>query len=361
MKKKIIATILTGVLAVSTLSGCTGGSDASTVQAAQGTANKESEAGTQSASTSGEPEQKADGTVEEENVTIHLAVQPSHIQPFVADKLGYFEEEGLDVEISVFSYGPPIIEAFTAGDVEYGFLGDTPAYSGIANGVDIQIIGSYETDTHLHGLVARNDSGINTLADLKGKTFSVPFGSNTQPLANVYIEEGGLTEADVEIVNLNVGDAQTSILNGDIDAAIVWEPYITTITAEGNDCHLVADGYVGDDKVYEWVCPIIANGAFAEAHPQTTAKLLRSFARAAEWADANPEEAGEIVSSYTEANASATALKLSKGDHTITLDAAKIDSLRVSLAKQLEYEIITKEIDLDAHINTKYLELAGLQ
>jgi ABC-type nitrate/sulfonate/bicarbonate transport system substrate-binding protein len=91
------------------------------------------------------------------------------------------------------------------------------------------------------------------------------------------------------------------------------------------------------------------------------AKLLKAFAKAAEWADANPEEAGEIVNSYTEADAAATGLKLSKGDHTITLDASKIESLRVSLAKQLQYEIITKEIDLDAHINTKYLELAGLQ
>ncbi len=52
---------------------------------------------------------------------IRLAVQPGDIQPYVAESLGYFKDEGLEVELNSFSYGPPIIEAlpYPAGAGEY--------------------------------------------------------------------------------------------------------------------------------------------------------------------------------------------------------------------------------------------------
>ena len=73
------------------------------------------------------------------------------------------------MEAQVFSYGPPIIEALTSGDLDVGFMGDQPAFSGISNGVDIQIISATSASNKRHGLIARDDSGIESLADLKGK------------------------------------------------------------------------------------------------------------------------------------------------------------------------------------------------
>ena len=62
---------------------------------------------------------------------LKIGRQPGDVVTTIALEKGFFEEEGLDVEVSVFSYGPPIVEALTSGDLDVGLLGDQPAFSAI--------------------------------------------------------------------------------------------------------------------------------------------------------------------------------------------------------------------------------------
>jgi aliphatic sulfonates family ABC transporter substrate-binding protein len=290
-------------------------------------------------------------------VRLRLAVQPGDIQPYVAQKLGYFEEDGIDVELISFSYGPPIIEAFTSKSVDFGLVGDLPAYSGIANGIDITIIGTYSTSETQNGLIARNAANIKKLEDLKGKRVSVPFGSNSQPLLYLYLERAGLKDTDVEIINLSVTDSVASLVAGRIDAAVVWEPHLSTATKPGSGISELfsAEGF----KLF--VNPIIARGEFIAQYPEQTAKLLKVLNRAGIWAKEHQDEAAKIVADATEIDIEAVKINIRKRGLDPNLSTNRIDALILGAAQSFKYGLLTQKIDVAAHIDVSYLKAAGIQ
>jgi aliphatic sulfonates family ABC transporter substrate-binding protein len=305
---------------------------------------------------SGNNQGAANAGGKEAPVKIRLAIQPGLIQPVAAEKFGYFKEEGLDVELSVFSYGPPIIEALTSRSVDFGLVGDLPAYAAIANDIGITIVGAYSTSDTFNGLVVRNGSGINTLKDLKGKKIAVAFGSNLQPLLYLYLERAGLSDTDVEIINLSFVDATAALLAGRIDAAVTLEPHMSQVIFAGGATQLAtAEGY----KLF--VSIIIGQNNFIKTYPEQTAKFLRALNKAGLWAEKNQDEAAKILTEQTDGNFEALKLNISKRLWDTALPQARIDALVAGAEQAYKFGLITKPIDVLSHTDTSYLKAAGIQ
>jgi aliphatic sulfonates family ABC transporter substrate-binding protein len=284
-------------------------------------------------------------------VKIHLASQPTYFQTYVAEKLGYFKDEGLDVEISTFNYGPPIIEGMTADNLDVGFMGDMPVYAGIANGLDIKVIGSAGSSSDNQGIAVRDAANIHQLSDLKGKKIAVPFGSNAQPFLYLLLAKGGLTEKDVEIVNLSPADGVSSLIAGDIDADVIWEPNLSQAAENGNGVSILQRG----KGIKLFVSPIVARNEFIKDHPEETAKLLRALQRATEWIKENPDEAIEIVHEATEASKPGLKILLDVGDLNVTLTQDKIDALDKGAKDSYKYGLLKKDIDITKYVDTSLL------
>ncbi|GHV28001.1 ABC transporter substrate-binding protein [Spirochaetia bacterium] len=300
------------------------------------------------------PTVNADGT--EAPVKIRLAVQPDHVQPFVAQKLGYFAEEGLDVELSVFSYGPPIIEALTSKSVDIGLVGDQPTYAAIANSIPIKIIGAYTTSDTYNGLIVRSNSNIKTLADLKGKKVAVAFGSNVQPLLYLYLERAGLSDTDVEIINLSLTDSTAALLAGRIDAAASSEPYMAQAVLSGGAVQIAtSEGF----KLF--VSVIIGRDDFLKAYPQQTAKLLKVIQKAGLWSQDHQNEAAKILAEATDGNVEALKFNISKRLWDTALPQSRIDALTQGAGQSFKFGLITQQVDVAANIDTSYLKAAGIQ
>ncbi|MFP3040493.1 aliphatic sulfonate ABC transporter substrate-binding protein [Treponema primitia] len=305
--------------------------------------------------TKDQPSSVAPGSTEAP-VKIRLAIQPGDIQPTLGQELGYFKEEGLDVELITFSYGPPIIEAFTSKNVDFGLLGDLPAYSGIANGVDITIVGTYSTsETHI-ALAVRDAANIKKLEDLKGKKVSVPFGSNSQPLLYLYLQKAGLKDTEVEIINLSFTDSVAAIATGRIDATVISEPNLSRALHSGGVSQLAtAEGL----KLF--VNPIIARGEFITVNPLQTAKLLKILDKAGKWAKENRDEAAQIISDFSGVDLESIKLNIDKRDLNLALPKDRINALVIGADQSLSYGLLTQKIDVAGHIDVSYLEAAGIQ
>lgn len=341
-KKHILALLLTFALGFSVI-GCGGASE-----------SQESGGTDASADTAENTDSSSD-----EEVVIRLAVQKNIYLPYLADTLGYFEEEfaddGVKVELVEFSLGPEVIEAIGSNQVDIGFLGDLPAYAGLANGGEYKIIGRYEKDFS-RGLIVRDDANITNLEDLKGKKIAVPFGSNLQPLAELYLADAGLTDNDVELINLSLADITTSIANGDVDAAVTDQPYISQAINSGGITQLLnAEGY----KLY--VSPIIAQNSFTSTYPDLTARVLAVLQKTAEWKEANVEEAIEKSAEATGVDAADVDLKLRDNDISVILGDDEIQALRDGAQQSYDLDLIKKELNLDDYIDTSFLEEAGIQ
>lgn len=293
-----------------------------------------------------------------EKIIIRVAYQPGHSQPIIADQQGFFKEEfgeEVEVQLSVFASGPPIIEAFTAGQVDFCFVGDQPAIQGIANGLDIKILASYASTEAGNALIATPKSGIKTLADIKGKKIGYTVGSVGHQLLLKFLSSQNLTETDAELLNLSLADMYASLQAGTIDAAITWEPYITNSVSEGI-ATLIQDG-----TGYKYNVNVIAGSSeFVSQNPDITARLLKVFDKAAVWADEHPDESLKIIGEASSIDPGAFKASFEKFNRSLFLDAKKIDSIKDTADYLYKQGLIRKEVDVTNIIDTTYLQKAGI-
>lgn len=293
-----------------------------------------------------------------EKIVIRVAHQPGHTQPIIADQKGFFKEEfgeEVEVQLSVFASGPPIIEAFTAGQVDFCFVGDQPAIQGIANGLDIKILASYASTEAGNALIATPKSGIKTLADIKGKKIGYTVGSVGHQLLLKFLSSQNLTETDAELLNLSPADMYASLQAGTIDAAITWEPYITNSVSEGI-ATLIQDG-----TGYKYNVNVIAGSSeFVSQNPDITARLLKVFDKAGVWADEHPDESLKIIGEASSIDPGAFKASFEKFNRSLFLDTKKIDSIKDTANYLYKQGLIRKEVDVTNIIDTTYLQKAGI-
>lgn len=144
------------------------------------------------------------------------------------------KDAGYDVEWRQFTSGGDISTALASGDVPVGVMGSTGIAAATTRGVDLQLFWILDDIGHSEQLVARNGTGIETPADLVGKTVGVPFVSTSHfhllvGLQNVW----GIDPREVKILNMQPPQIVAAWQRGDIDAAYVWPPALSEILKSG--------------------------------------------------------------------------------------------------------------------------------
>ena len=197
--------------------------------------------------------------------TVHLAIQPScaFVPLVIARESGWIDEAmkeiGVEVVWTDFESGPPMNESFAAGQQDIGVIGDVPAVSAVAAGQDNVYIAAAEGGPS-YGMLVADDSGINGIADLKGKKIGLTIGSTAQNLTEKLLSSVGLDyNNDVEVINISTGEAQIVLMNHDVDAVVIWEPNVSRLDAL-DGIQKIADGPVMIQSIDD-ICNV-----FAEIH-----------------------------------------------------------------------------------------------
>ncbi len=146
-------------------------------------------------------------------IVVKYGYQPGHAQTVVAQQKGFYAKELGDkvaIQLVKFQSGPSLITALTSNQLDFGQVGDQPAIQAKANHVDLKIIGKFLYSDKVNGLIVREDSGITSIKDLKGKKVGVTVGSTGQQLLYIYLDSVGLKPSDIKQVNLQPGDIVSS-------------------------------------------------------------------------------------------------------------------------------------------------------
>ena len=155
-----------------------------------------------------------------EKVTLLLDwfVNPDHAPIIVAQEMGYFKEQGLDVEITAPANpnDPPKLVA--AGKADLAVSYQQQLHLQVDQGLPLVRIATLVA-TPLNSLVVLADSDIHTIADLKGKTIGYSVGGFETVLLKTMLAGAGLRLADVKLVNVNFSLAP-SLLSKKVDAVI---------------------------------------------------------------------------------------------------------------------------------------------
>ena len=214
----------------------------------------------------------------------------THAQALLMKAEGTLEERlGEDVQVNwtAFNAGPAEVEALFAGDIDIGYIGPVPAVSAnVKSKGDVVVLSGATKGGAV--LVKKAGSDIKSVKDLAGKTVAVPQLGNTQHLCLLDL----LDENDLEPVseggNVNItavanADVANMMDRGDIDAAIVPEPWGATLQEKGAELVLDYDelymqgqydvAVVVVRKEFMEENPEIVD-AFLEAHEAATVKIV---------------------------------------------------------------------------------------
>lgn len=156
-----------------------------------------------------------------EPLTIGYSDWPGWVAWEVAIEKDWFTEEGLDVTFEWFDYVASM-DAFAAGQLDAVLMtnGDT-LVTGSTGALGVMIIvGDYSNGNDM--VVAAQ--GISSMAELKGKKIGVEIGFVGHLLLLNGLEKAGLSEEDVELVNVPTNETPQVLASGDVDAIVAWQP-----------------------------------------------------------------------------------------------------------------------------------------
>ena len=207
---------------------------------------------------------------------------------------------GEDIKVNwvAFNAGPAEVEACFAGDIDIGYIGPVPASTAnIKSDGDFVIISGAANNGAM--LLARKEAGIENVQDLEGKKVAIPGLGNTQHLLLLDLLEANKLSAvleggTVDVVEVQNADVINLFHSGEIDAALVPEPWGTTILKNsGADIVLDYDEFQ-NGEVYS-TTTVIVNKTYMEEHREIVEKFLQAHIAATKYIVQYPEEACKIM------------------------------------------------------------------
>ncbi|WP_195469588.1 MetQ/NlpA family ABC transporter substrate-binding protein [Clostridium sp. D43t1_170807_H7] len=174
---------------------------------------------------------KEEAQTEKTKLTVGVMGSIDAVPLVIAKENGYFEEEGIDLDLQIFKAANDRDAALQAGELD-GVLCDEVAISIYQNSdINMKITG---TTNGSWTLVAGKDSGITSLSDLKGKKVGISENTMIEYLADDIALSNGLQVSDIEKVAIPAMPARLEALkNNQIDAAILPAPFNDTAVADG--------------------------------------------------------------------------------------------------------------------------------
>lgn len=226
----------------------------------------------------------------EESAELHMACFPNitHAQALVMKNRQTLEKElegKYDVTWTTFTAGSSEVEALFAGEIDIGYIGPVPAVNGnVKSHGDLTVISGAADAGAV--MVKAADSDITDVASLDGKTVAIPQIGNTQHLCLLaLLSENGLAPVSeggtVEVVAVDNSNLRNMFDQGNVDAALVPEPWGTILTAADNvDLMLdYEDIYLNGDYP---VAVVVVRNEFLEEHPDAVEAFLKAHAAVTE-------------------------------------------------------------------------------
>lgn len=269
MKKKILSLVLALTMVVS-MSACGKKADTTSDDSAQAAASTESE----------------DSNLTE--VTLGTVAWPTNMMFYLAQEKGIFKANGLDVKVQEFSSTTDSSSAFIGGKTDFCTYASSETISPYVEGADFSIVLVTDKSNGCEGLVAKSD--IKSVEDLKGKTIATQLYSVDHMFLLSLLADHGMTEKDVNIVDMSIQEAGNAFVAGQCDAACIWDPYFSqAIDAGGTVLYSTKDN---PDLITD---VLAANKTLCKEKPEVVKAMVKSYFEAVEYWKNNSDESNKFM------------------------------------------------------------------
>ena len=153
--------------------------------------------------------------------TLNIAYMPNYGSLWsveTAINKGYFEEEGLTINLVEFADGPTIIAAMESGSIDMGYIGQGAHKLCINGRASIFALSHISNGDALIG-----GKGITTVEDLKGKVVAYSSGTSSEDILKNSLDKAGMTMDDIKAMDMDASAIVTAMLSGGVDIKTVQD------------------------------------------------------------------------------------------------------------------------------------------
>jgi len=241
---------------------------------------------------------------------------------YLAQDQDFLVQNGLNVSIMNYTSGMAAVNDLLKGSIDIAATAEFPLVRHALNGENISAltcIGKFQ----LQDLIGRKDRGIERVSDLRGKTIGVPLGTISEFYIGRFLQLNGMRLGDVTIVNVNAAESVELVVNGTVDALVIWQPYAYS-----------AEELLGDNAS---VFPVqsnqrlsileVARNSWIAQNPDLVNRFVKSLAQAEEYYMGNSVQATAMMQeslNYTDAY---IAEIWDKNEYSLSLDQSLILAL----------------------------------
>lgn len=263
----------------------------------------------------------------------------------VLKEKGFLEEVvGEDVEVEyVLSQGSnKALEFLNSSSVDFSSSAGAAALMSKANGAPVETVYLY-SKPEWTALVSGEDSGIESVEDLKGKKVAATLGTDPYIFLERALKEHDMSTDDIELVNLQHPDGASSLNNGNVDAWAGLDPHMAREELESGANLFYRDA---DLNTYG---TLNTRTEFAENNPEVVKKVIEAYEKARQFAIDNPEETAEILAEEAELDLEVAKQSLERNDFSNAIpNQDVIDTITAAGDVLQDVEVIDEEADIDA-------------
>ena len=245
------------------------------------------------------------------------------------------------------------LEFLNAGSIDFGSTAGSAALVAKINGNPIKSIYVYSRPEWT-ALVTRKDSGIKSVADLKGKSVAVTRGTDPHIFLVRALADAKLTGKDVRFVLLQHADGRLALQRGDVQAWAGLDPMMAS--AELDDGAVL---FFRKPEANTWGI-LNVREAFAKEHPDAVARVLKVYEQARKWALANPAEVTKTLAEAAKIPANVAEKQLKERTELThsAIGKPQYDSILAAGLALQEAGVIAANVDvrkaLDELIDTRF-------
>jgi len=218
-------------------------------------------------------------------ISAWAGVEPAEL----ATQLGYYETHGVDVEMIRFSAYSDSLEALRDGNVDAGMHTLDDSLRNMSAGHDVRVVLMTDYSYGGDGLVAQ--AGIESFDDLKGSKIGVEIGTVGHLSVLKILEKAGIKIEEVTLISIPAWEIQQAMLNGQIDAGVTWEPYLTE-TAEMIGGQVLVTSRDYPESI---ITTMTFDADIIKSRPKDVQRIVDAYFDAVEYIKQNPLDAYAIM------------------------------------------------------------------
>ncbi len=258
-----------------------------------------------------------------EKTTVALAATPGSALAQIALARGFFHEKGLDVAVHWHQYGKLALGEVLEGKADFATVAETPVMFSILNKEKISVIATIQTTRTDNVIIARRDKGISDFGDLRGKRIGATRGTTSDFFLYSFLVTRGISEKNVEVIDLKADDMPGALARGDMDAISTFSPFSAqTLRMLGKKAVVFRD-----PDIYRSSFLIVAKQELIRKNPEKVRKVLSALLKAEDFVRNNPAEAQKTAADFAKLPMDQVREVWAGSNFSVTLDQTLILAL----------------------------------